>query len=293
MSPRRYDALLLDLDGTLVTDEGRIPPRTLAKLQEIRARGVRVMIATGRSELGVERVLDELDLDTPAVVYNGAGLFCPREKRLLEERLLSERVVHRALDFAGHSALLPLIQVAGAKYAPPPRDAEEARALSGLEGLAHLPFAELPREYVIRITFFSGRHADSACLAEEVEAAIDQPLHVTHFPLRALPYHRDSSLLVVDLQPPSRGKGEALRVLQERYGIPPERVVAVGDADNDLPMLEGAGLAVAMENSMPRVLAAAARVIGSNNSEAIADLVEDLFGSTAEGPARGRPATGP
>jgi hydroxymethylpyrimidine pyrophosphatase-like HAD family hydrolase len=54
--------------------------------------------------------------------------------------------------------------------------------------------------------------------------------------------------------------------------------VAVGDADNDLPMLTAAGLSVAMRNSMPRVLGAAQRVIGHNNSDTIAELVEELFG---------------
>ncbi len=277
MIARPYRALVLDLDGTLVTDEGTIRPRTLARLRELHESGARVMVATGRSELGVQVVLDELAMDTPAIVFNGAGLFCPLERRLLEERLLSERVVSRAFAFAERSGLLPLVQVSGAKYAPRPRDDEEARALRGLEGLVLVEPGGLPRQNVIRITFFSRQHAESDHLALEVESAIDQPLHVTHFPLRALPYHKDSSLHVVDLQPPSRGKGEALRVLEERYGIASGQVVAVGDADNDLPMLERAGLAVAMENSMPRVLAIAARVIGSNNSDAIAELVEELF----------------
>jgi Cof subfamily protein (haloacid dehalogenase superfamily) len=272
-----YAALLLDLDGTLVQDDGTIRPRTLATLRAAHARGVRVMIATGRSELGVGPVLTELDMDTPAVVFNGAGLFCPRERRLLEERLLSDRVVARCFEIAERTSLMPVFQVAGAKYAPHPRDEHEAQAVRGLEGLRHVTFDELPREFVIRVTFFSARHADSEALASEIERAVDQPLHLTHFPLRALPAHRQSALLVVDVQPPCRGKGEALRILAERYAIARERVVAIGDADNDLPMLTAAGLGVAMENSMPRVLACARRVIGNNNSDTIAELVEELF----------------
>lgn len=272
-----YQALVLDLDGTLLDDEGRVHPRTLAALRALAARGVRVMVATGRSELGVAPVLEELALDTPAIVYNGAGLFCPLVRRLLEERLLSDRVVARCFDYAERSGLLPVIQVAGAKYAPEPRDEREASALRGLEGLRHVPFADLPREDVIRVTFFSDRHPGSDALADEVERSIAQPLHVTHFPLNALATHRGSALLVVDVQPPCRGKGEALRVLAERYGIESERVVAVGDADNDLPMLTAAGLGVAMQNAMPRVLAAAQRVIGHNNTDTIAVLAEELF----------------
>jgi hypothetical protein len=273
-----YRALVLDLDGTLITDEGRIHPRSLGALRALDARGVRVMIATGRSELGVLSVLDELGFDTPAIVFNGAGLWCPREKRLLEERLLSDRVVERCFAYAERSGLLPVLQLAGAKFAPAPRDPHEAQALAGLEGLRHVAWEALPREYVIRATFFSGRHGDSATLAREVEDSIACPLHVTHFPLNALATHRSSPLSVVDIQPPSRGKGEALRVLAERYGIRAEEVVAVGDADNDIPMLAGAGLGVAMENAMPSTRAVARRSIGGNNGDAIARLVEELWG---------------
>ena len=80
-----------------------------------------------------------------------------------------------------------------------------------------------------------------------------------------------------DVHPPCRGKAEALRLLEERYQIPPARVVAVGDATNDVPMLEAAGLAIAMESSMPEALAHADRVIGGCESDAIGELVEELF----------------
>ena len=274
---QHYRALVLDLDGTLITDAGTIHPRTLAALKTLDARGVRVMVATGRSDLGVLAVLDELGFDTPALVFNGAGLWCPRAKRLLEERLLSDRVVARCFAYVERSGLLPVLQCAGVKFSPPPRDALEAHALAGLEGLRQVPFAELPREYVIRATFFSGRHPDSAAPAREIEGAVAQPLYLTHFPLSSLATHRTSPLLVADVQPPSRGKGEALRVLQERYGIAPAEVVAVGDADNDLEMLAGAGLGVAMANAMPRALATARRVIGDNNGDSLARLVEELW----------------
>jgi hydroxymethylpyrimidine pyrophosphatase-like HAD family hydrolase len=68
-----------------------------------------------------------------------------------------------------------------------------------------------------------------------------------------------------------------VRVLRELHGIEAARIVAVGDATNDVPMFEAAGLAVAMEVSMPQAKSAAARVIGDCNSGAIGELVEELF----------------
>ena len=68
-----------------------------------------------------------------------------------------------------------------------------------------------------------------------------------------------------------------MRFLRERYGIPADRVVAVGDANNDIEMLEAAGLGVAMGNASEDALAAADRQIGDNNSDAVSQLIDELF----------------
>jgi hypothetical protein len=277
MPARDYDALLLDLDGTLLDDQSLLPAHTTEALREAAAQGVRVMVATGRSNLSAHDVLAELGLDTPAIVFNGAGLYCHRRKRLLEERTLSNRTLARTLEFAHAHAHLPVVMCADRKLALAPRDAAEEAALALMTGLCIVEPRELLAEYVMRVTLFSTRHARSEHFADELEAAVGLPLYTTHFPLSALASHRSSPLHVLDIHPPCRGKGEALRVLEEQYGIAPARVVAVGDATNDIPMFELAGLSVAMENSMSEALAVAQRVIGSNNGTAIAELVEELF----------------
>ena len=278
MIQRAYDAILLDLDGTLVDEENRVHPRTLAALRAAHARGVVVMIATGRSETATLPVIEALAIDRPALVYNGAGLYCPREGRMLEERVLSPRTQARAVGLAFERDYLVVTMCAGRKYTTVPSSAVERLALHDMTGLSFVPPETLLAPSAMRVTLFSERHPDSQSFALEVEAAIDQPVYLTHFPLNWLPQHRDSALLVCDVQPPCQGKAEGLRVLAERFGIPRQRVVAVGDADNDVPMLAAAGLGVAMENAYPAALSAAQRVIGPNDSDAIALLVEEIFG---------------
>jgi 5-amino-6-(5-phospho-D-ribitylamino)uracil phosphatase len=277
MSTRSYDAILVDIDGTLLDEQGRIHPRTKSALAAAEAAGVRVMLSTGRSTISTRPVLAELGLVTPALVFNGAGLWCPRERRMLEEHVLSNRTLRRALRFGAERDLLTVLMTADAKLASPPRDALEEEALSGLHELVVVPREGLAAEFVMRVTFYSQGHASSQALADEVAGVIDQPMYVTHFPLNALATHRGSRANCLDLHPPCRGKAEGVRILEERYGIPAERVVAVGDATNDIPMFEAAGLAVAMQGSMPEALAAADRVIGDNSSTSLAELVEELF----------------
>lgn len=274
---RPYDALLLDLDGTLVADDGHIRPRVLERLRALHADGVTVMVATGRSEGGTKDVLAELGFETPAIVFNGAGIWCPVEERLVEERLLADEAVTDLLAWTTAHDLLPVVVGASSKHAITPRTEFEERALAYFHDLEVVDPGELPTEYVIRVTVFSATHETSTELRERIDAELRRPVYITDFPLSWLAEHRDSPLLVADVQPPCRGKGEGLRFLRERFDIDPTRVVAIGDATNDVPMFQDAGLAVAMGNGMPEALAAADRVIGDNNSDTLVDLFDELF----------------
>lgn len=277
MIQRAFDAILLDLDGTLVDERERIHPHTLAALRSAAGRGVRVMIATGRSEFAAIPVLETLGLDEPAVVYNGAGIWCPVQRGFLEERVLSDRALERAVGYGRERGLLTVTMGAGVKHAIRPRREVERMALREMHGLQHVEPDEMLGRRTTRVTLFSDEHPTSEALCTEVEAHVGAPVYMTHFPLSVLPQHRDSQLLVVDVHPPCRGKAEGLRLLRERHGIEPGRVVAVGDASNDVPMFLAAGLAVAMEESMREAHEAADRVIGRADSGTIGDLVEELF----------------
>lgn len=281
MTQRDYDAILLDLDGTLLNSEDRIDPRVRASIDAARENGARVMVVTGRSKLATLPVIEELELDTRLVIFNGAAVYCPVERRLVEERTLSSRTLAALQAYASQSDVLTVTMTADRKLVRAGVSDAERRALEGLTGVEFLD-PEHPEargvEFVIRMTFISDRTADSAALAREVQDAVNLPMYLTHFPLSVLPRHRQSKHVAVDAHPPCAGKAEALRVLEETYGIPATRVVAVGDATNDLPMVRAAGLGVAMGSGMAELQAEADRVIGHHDGPALAELIEELFG---------------
>ena len=273
-----YDALLLDLDGTVLDPAGKVRESTRLAIRALDDSGVRVMITTGRSATATEDVIAELGLEGTAVVFNGAGIWCPRERRLLEEQILAERVVHPVMDYAERAGHLVCVMLGDSKFAPTPRDEIEEQTLSGLQGLEIVERSQLPREYLMRITVFSKEHTSSLPLFEEISSVLRGPAYLTHFPLAMLHAYRESTMQVTDVHPPCRGKAEALRWLKDVEGIDPERVACVGDATNDLPMFAAAGLAVAMGDGMLEARQAADRVIGASDTDAIAELIEELFG---------------
>ena len=271
-----YKAILLDLDGTLVDDQNEIPEHTQARLRALNQEDVRVVIATGRSELATTGILKQLEIENLAIVYNGAGVYCPKTNRLVEERVISGATIAKTLEFARREDLLVVVSKAGAKFSTAPRTPVEAAAISEMHGLEICEPGQLPTEYLIRLTLFS-LDRDYEKQERQLADFIERPVYTSSFPLSMLANHRASPMHVLDVHAPCLGKGEALRVLSENYGIPAESVVAVGDAMNDMPMLEAAGLGVAMRGATPDVLAIADRVIGDNNSNAIGELVDELF----------------
>ena len=279
-----YDALILDLDGTLLEDTGNIAPRTRNALRRISDQGIHVMIATGRSEQSAKPVIEDLGILNPTLIYNGAAICCPKEQRLLEERNLSGEHLECLLRYAETEKLLPVVMCAGSKRALSPRSETLNYALHDMKYIEIVSESEMRIDRPIRLSLFSDRHQDTESFAKKVRELSPTEVYLTWFPLNLLPSHRDSPLQVVDVQPQCDGKREALRFLQENNGIPPDRCVAIGDAPNDIPMVEAAGLGVAMGNGMDELKAKADRVIGSNNSSAIAELVDELWPgkSTAE-----------
>lgn len=274
---RAYDALVLDIDGTLLDDSEQLSPRTAAAIARIRDRGVQVMLATGRSHHGVRPIAAALALDVPSIVFNGAGIYDLQEDRLVHCYTLPSAVVTSVIDYAHERSLVPVVARVEGQYVRKAAP-EEQPLLTGFVHLTQLPAAELPRDQVLRVTLFSQQHRESIALYREVQQTLSgYPAYCTHFALSALANYRDSDAQVVDVQPDCAGKAEALKLLAERFGIPAARVVAVGDAGNDLLILRAAGLGVAMGNAPPEVKSAARRVIGSNNTSALAELIETVF----------------
>ena len=273
----RYKAIILDLDGTLVSDDGVIHPHTRSALHRIHDQGIRVMVATGRSEKSAAPTIDDLGIPLPTIIYNGAALWCPTERRLIRERLIDAEQLDVILNFAQKENLMTVVMCADTKRAFTSRPQVLEFPLHDMTHIDLVSEAELRLEKPIRLSVFSERHENAAEFAEEIREIHDADAYMTWFPLNLLPELRDSHLKVVDIQPPCEGKKEALIHLEAEEGISPEEVVAIGDATNDLPMVSEAGLGVAMGNAMDELKTAADRIIGQNDTGTIGDLIDELW----------------
>lgn len=262
--------LAVDLDGTLLPHNKRILPRTQAALRQAVQRGVHVVLASGRMPASVGTYADCLELIDPYAALNGAILAQRDGKRL--QRLPIPHQTLADLLLLLKAAGLPL-QLYGDNHLFIQEPEEQMqRWLKRNAVTAGTPAfrvtilgdtlfsAEAFQEEIYKIAVFSGKQAEVKQL---------------HRQLARLPVTVASSAAHnLEITAPAADKGKALQFLCNFLQIPFEETMAIGDNTNDLPMLQAAGLAVAMENAPAVVRNAAHWVTQDCEHDGVAMAVE-------------------
>ena len=256
----RIDLIALDLDGTLLSSDDGISPGNRSAIARALAAGVRVVLVTGRGADAPARIVRELKLNLPSICCHGA-----LTKDFLSGRVLGHIPV--PLQYA-----VPMIEYAEQNGLNVAIYAEERFIrLSGsqlyMEDMRGPHWSEVPslrQALGIPPTFirFLGREAVEAMRDEFA----DFPLH---FKYEVWGEFEECAVTSLEAT-----KKNALARLCEDLKIAPERVLALGDSRNDVPMLRWAGIGVAMANASADVRQAVGRVTDACDRDGVARAIE-------------------
>ena len=264
--------IALDLDGTLLTSEKTISPGDRAAVEEAIARGVVVVLVTGRPAQGVPQEV----LDLPGVRYvvssNGATI---RDVITGEFLLETHLAAETALEVLAASDHVPMIREAfraGVGYL----SQEDYDVLCARYEGAMLAYV-LDTRQVVPGTLADFLRDDPRpieerfVLTDSEETKLDLQRTLSALPGIAFadPFPRDLEVMAGGID-----KGEGLRFLLDRLGVAPDQAMALGDGGSDLPMLRLAGIGVAMGNSTQAVKDGADWVTSSCDENGVARAIE-------------------
>ena len=265
--PLPYRLLALDIDGTLVAGDKVVPPGVVRAIKAAQAGGVRVCLATGRRPESARRFVDTVGADPPTIVYNGGLLYDFAAGRALWSRPLPLKAARRVLPvlrrFPETSPLVYIFNKVFAERRTPFVDLYAGRDRLAVDIAAD--FARLLTEPPMKFLIV-GNRPDLERLSRALADLPGPPINQVF-----------SQQDYLEILPPGISKGVALREMCRVVRIPPARVVAVGDAMNDLTMLQTAGLGVAVEGSPPELLEAAGTTCPPPEQEGVRVLIERLF----------------
>ena len=298
VAPHRLRLLVLDVDGTLTNSRHEVTDSTREAIARVVAAGARVMLATGRRYRDVLPVADRLNVATPLVTASGALVKRPTDHGTLHRAAFAPGVIEGVLAevvAAGHEPILYTDSFA-AGYDFHCRSLADARPGGG--GLAD--YLDRNRD-LARVTPDLERTPPATAFAgfamgdEHAMRGLQGRLEAAFPGLLSLHTIRSPRYLhwMCEIAPAGVTKWTGVTAVAREWGIAGHEICAVGDDVNDLPMIRGAGLGVAMGNARPEVLAEADVVVGTHDGTGMSDVAELVLASLSQpaplGPA-GRPA---
>lgn len=271
-----YKMIALDLDGTLTNSEKKITKRTYDALMEAQEQGICVVLASGRPDLGMSKLADELHLDFYGgyvLSFNGAKIINWKTKEIVYKLPVPETSLEKIYRICREHDLPLLAHEHDHLIVEQPENPyiiKEAwinqmqiKKISSYSEYVHFPVYKF-----IAV-------GDGPYLAEK-EPVVKAYLEPDCAVYRSTPYFLEIVGNGVD-------KADGLCRLGGILGISTDEMIACGDGYNDISMIERAGLGVAMKNAEPEVLQAADYITASNDEDGIAVLLEDVLFGKEEG----------
>ena len=268
----------VDLDGTLLRDDGTPAPDGILQLQAARRAGVRVVINTTRNAGGVRSMCSEWGFNDPVICTNGAQVMASPEGPVWVSYTIPMEVARSIAQLADRNSWEVSTSVGNRSFfrqrPGQPLGPVEHLSDTGMAGVQRLPRVEIVatnEEALIAEPKRMLLHEPEAiAAAKDLAAQFSQACRTETY------YEPDGRLHSLCILPRNADKGTALRFVAGKLDIPLEQVLAIGDNPNDVPMFAAAGVSVAMGNATPAVKASATVVGPSNDDEGVAWAVRQF-----------------
>ncbi len=270
MKSSKYRLLALDLDGTLTDSQKKVSLKNREYIRLAQERGVDIILASGRPVIGIESVANALNLyETGGYIlaYNGGQIIDCKAKKALIEHFVPAEYYHEICGIIHKFHVFPLTYNATGVICENNEDKyvqkesyNNSVPLYKVESLE----AELKKPVVKFMVV--GEPEELSRAAAYLKGCFNGTLNVFF----SEPYFLEITPLGIE-------KKSGLANLLKLLNVPREALMACGDGLNDIPMLEYAGLSIAMANAYDETKKYADFVSTSNEEDGVAAAIEKFI----------------
>ncbi|WP_214627781.1 Cof-type HAD-IIB family hydrolase [Paenibacillus agaridevorans] len=237
----KYKLIALDLDGTLLTDREQITDETKKWIQYAVDNGVKVIFSTGRGLQTAKGIWDELGLDSPMVLLNGAEIW-EGPGRLYKRFFIPRETIRRIHAIAAERG-----------------DWYWGYSVESLTGAKDWTPEMFERDWM---KFGIGCQDQKKLAGLKEELLSFGSLEITH----SAPVNMEISVQGIT-------KESGVRQVCQMLGLSMSDVIAMGDSHNDAKLLKAAGLGVAMANGEEHIKSIADVITATNNEDGVAQAI--------------------
>ncbi len=264
---RPIQLIVTDIDGTLLNSKSELSERNQKALKAAMDKGVQVVLATGKSYDSGQYVVKRLNLNTPGVYTQGTTIF-NADGTLRSQQTLPPAVARQVITFAEDRGFVMAIYTG--------KRILVRKAHSRMEELYshyHEPVPEGvgPLQNVLEDIPINKLLVTSPGNPREIMSLRWLLNYQINGSARLLQAGIPD---MMEILPPGASKGAAVKMLLKDMKVAPENVLALGDAENDVEMLQLVGIGVAVGNASDHVKQVANVVVSNNDEDGVAEAVE-------------------
>ena len=248
-----------DVDATLIDPGRNIPEKLQEALSRCRERGIRLSLATGRKYDSARPYAQAIEADAPLILYNGARIQEPETGEILCDKKLDLNEAVAGLELVKRYGLHVNLYLDDVIYIE--RETGVSRESAEKDGVIQKPVGDLAAFLKTEPTKLLIIGPGEKLMA--LWADFDKQLHQSEV------VRSESTYL--EILPAWVNKGAALKEVSKITGVPLSEIAAFGDSNNDIEMLQAAGLGVAVGNALDSVKAVADYVAAADCGLGVAE----------------------
>lgn len=262
-----YKLMAVDMDGTLLTSEKTISPKTVETIEKAYEAGKVVTISTGRPVQGLSKYEEVIIPDVPVITYNGAMIIKFHSKEVLFHQCVDGASAKEVIEKGNEIGTTVVVWSDNKLYANKINErVDQYKLLSGLEPILIEDIDAVVKQGITKMLWL-----DDAKKHIGYQKWLDETL------INRKVVYCTSQPTFLEFMGEGVSKAVALQRLGEMLGATREESIAVGDGFNDLEMIEYAGLGVAMENAPKAVKEKADYITDTNDNDGVAKAIEKFM----------------
>ena len=240
--------VVTDIDGTIADKDAIISKKVKESIKKLSDKGIKVVLATGRMFRATYPVLEDLNLNTPIISYQGGFVKeYNGEQKVLYAKYTDVSKAHEVIDYFRANNIHINIYVNDVLYVE--NDDEYIKKYIENRNIVYTVVDDLKKidmHGLHKVLGIDKNPEKIIYVTEELKEKYKDELYI----IRSTPYFCEVSNL-------EASKAASLCFLRDYWGFKRDEVLAIGDQDNDIDMIQAAGVGVAMGNGTPKLKQAA------------------------------------
>ncbi|MCM8711552.1 Cof-type HAD-IIB family hydrolase [Clostridium sp. SYSU_GA19001] len=269
-----YKLVCIDMDGTLLNKQHKVSEASKEALKKAHEKGVHIVISTGRMYVDAREYSDLIGVKSPVIASNGAIIKEKDKDEVIYQSILGEKLCLKLLDIFLKYNIRPTFSTIETMYS------------GNIFASAFMKYLKLRGIFNEKINFkhvwtrkqwqdIFKKEKDNI-VKSEIMVRDENKIKKIREELKSIDGIEIASSFKHNVEITCRGvsKGSAVEILSNYYNIEREKIIAIGDSENDLSMIEFAGMGIAMGNAIDIVKQKADYITETNDNDGVAKAVK-------------------